>query len=88
MEWRQENTIEGTVGVRAVTGVEEFKDALLALLKVSSALDFQRLEWKSRLKFPGAGAVVEFTYIYDPVVSMVKTWVPEDSICTLNRKIT
>lgn len=88
MKWWQENPIEGTVGVRAVTSVEEFKDAFMALLIVSSALDLKLIEWKSHLKFLGAGATVKFTYIHYYFISRVKAWVPEDSICTLNGKIT
>lgn len=88
VEWWQENLIEGTVGVRAVTDVEEFKNAFLALLKASIALDLKLMEWKSHLKCPGAGAVTKVTYIHYCVVSMVKTRVPQDSVCTLNGKIT
>lgn len=88
MKWWQENPIEGTVGVRAGTGVEELKDALPALLIVSSALDLKLIEWKSPLKFLSAGATVEVTYIHYRLVSRVKAWVPEDSVCTLNGKIT
>lgn len=45
MERWQEDTIEGTLGVRAVAGVEELKDALVALLVVSSALDLELIKW-------------------------------------------
>lgn len=88
MKWWQENPIEGTVGVWAVTGVEEFKDASMALLIVSSALDLKLIEWKSHLKSLGAGATVKFTYIHYCFISRVKAWVLEDSVCTLNGKIT
>lgn len=87
MRWWQENPIEGTLGVRAVTGVEEFKDASLALPIVSSALDLKLTEWMNHCKSPGAGATVEVTYIHYCLISRVKAWVPEDSICTLNGKI-
>lgn len=85
-EWRQENLIKGAVGVRAVTCVEELKDALLALLKVSSALNLQLLEFKYLLVFLGARAVSKVTNVHYPVVSMVKTRVPEDFVCLLNGK--
>lgn len=86
LEWRQENPIEGAVGVRAVTCVEKLKDALLALLKVSSALNLQLMELKSLLIFLGAGAVLKVTNVHYPVVSMVKTRVPENFVCLLNGK--
>ena len=87
----QENPIEGTAGVRAVTGVKELKDASPALSIVSSATDFKFREWKkwkSRLKSPGAGSVIKVTHVHFPPVSRVKAWVTDGSICTLNRKIT
>lgn len=88
MEWWQEYPIEGTVGVRAVTGVEKLKDAFLASLKITSALDLKLLEWKYHLKSLGAGALIKVTYIHYSCVSRVETWITERSICTLNGKIT
>lgn len=44
MERWQEDAIEGTLGVRAVAVVEEFEDALPALLVVSCALDLKLIE--------------------------------------------
>lgn len=76
----QENFIEGTVGVRAVTVVEESKDTFLALLIVSSAVDLQLEEWKSRLIFLGAGAAGKVTYVHYPAVSTVETRVTDGSI--------
>lgn len=45
MERWQEDTIEGTMGVRAIAIVEELEDALLALFVVSSALDLKLIKW-------------------------------------------
>lgn len=45
MERGQKDTIEGTLGVRAVAVVEELADALLALCVVSSALDLKLIKW-------------------------------------------
>ena len=41
MERGQEDTVEGTLGVRAVAAVEELQDALVALFVVSGALDLK-----------------------------------------------
>lgn len=73
LKFRQENIIEGTAGVRAVTDVEESKDTFLTFLIVSSAVDLQLLGWENRLFFLGAGAVVKVTYVHYPAVSTVKT---------------
>lgn len=89
LEWWQENPIEGTLGVRAVTGVEELQDALMALLIVSNTLDFKLLEWKSHLKSLGAGGLVKVTYVHYLLISGMKAWVPENFVtCNLNGKIT
>lgn len=71
-----------------MTSVEEFNDTLLAFFKVSNALDFKLMEWKTILKFPCAGAVVNVTYIHYPAISMVKTWVLDGPIGSLHGKIT
>lgn len=76
----QENFIEGTAGVRAVTIVEESKDTFLALLIVSSAVDLQLDEWKNQLIFLDAGAVGKATYVHYPAVSFVETRVIDGSI--------
>lgn len=74
LKWQQENPIEGTMGARAVIDTEE--------LKAPSPLDLQVLDWRHHLTFPGAGAVWKVTYVHYPVVSTVKTRVPEGSVCT------
>lgn len=71
-----------------MTEVEELKDAFLALLIISSTLDLKLIEWKSPLIFLGAGATVEVTYVHYCLVSRVKAWIPEGSVCILNGKIT
>lgn len=80
MEWWQENPIEGTLGVRTVTGVEEIKDAFFAFLIVSSTLDLQLIKWQSLLESLGTGSLVKFTHIHYLLISRVKAWVPENSV--------
>lgn len=84
LEWQQENPIEGAVGVSTVIGVDEFKDAFPASLNASNALDLQLTEWKNLVKFPGAGAVLQVTYIHYPVICTVKTRVSEGCVCAPN----
>ena len=79
MEGRQEDAIEGALGVRAVAVVEEPEDALLALFVVSSALDLELLKRELLLKPFGAGSAVELAYVHSLRVPRVEAWVLQDA---------
>lgn len=80
LRWWHENLIEGALGVRAVTGIEELEDALCTLLIVSSTIDLKLIKWQSLFKSLGAGRLVKLSYIHKLLITKVKAWILEDSI--------